>query len=257
MSALSTLRPDCDDTAATPEKHPALRRKHGDSSFGHRIPPTRCRAIPCIGWFRMGRFSSLRTALPAVLLCMGVVLGALVCHDGAFAAVLYRCPKEYGYRYTNQPDSPLCQALSVPDSAPAATPEDMARLSEKYAALHCLDPDLLRAVMEVESGMDPDAVSPAGAEGAMQIMPETQRDLLVFDPFNAEESIEAGARYLAGLLRRFQRTDLALAAYNAGPGAVERHDGMPPYEETRTYVVRVLVRTLELKGVSTPDCSSP
>ncbi len=103
-----------------------------------------------------------------------------------------------------------------------------------------LDPALLRAVALVESGGNPRAVSPAGALGLMQLMPSTARALGVSDPFNAFENALAGARFLRELLGRYGgNIDLALAAYNAGPGAVDRYGGIPPYAETQTYVRRV------------------
>ncbi len=104
-----------------------------------------------------------------------------------------------------------------------------------------VDPSLLRGVMIAESGGDPTAVSPAGAQGLMQLMPETARGLGVRNPFDPAQSVRGGAQYLRTLLDRFGGdVERALAAYNAGPGAVERYDGVPPYAETQSYVRRVL-----------------
>jgi len=104
-----------------------------------------------------------------------------------------------------------------------------------------VDPSLLRGVMIAESGGDPGAVSPAGAQGLMQLMPETARALGVRNPFDPTQSVRGGAQYLRSLLDRFDGdVERALAAYNAGPGAVERYDGVPPYAETQDYVRRVL-----------------
>jgi len=112
-------------------------------------------------------------------------------------------------------------------------------LVNRYAATHGLDPDLLRAMIKVESGFNPRAVSPKGAMGLMQIMPQTAREMGLRRPFDADSNVEAGARYLKQLLAKYDDLNLALAAYNAGPAAVDRYGGIPPYQETQAYVVAV------------------
>ncbi|MGE3275658.1 MAG: lytic transglycosylase domain-containing protein [Vicinamibacterales bacterium] len=111
----------------------------------------------------------------------------------------------------------------------------------RHARTHRVSPDLVRAVIQVESGFDPNAVSPRGAAGLMQIMPDTARDLGLADPFHPEDNIRAGVTYLRQLLDRYEDdVELALAAYNAGPGTVARYgDAVPPYRETRNYVKKV------------------
>jgi soluble lytic murein transglycosylase len=110
----------------------------------------------------------------------------------------------------------------------------------RQAAAFRLDEALVRAVIKAESGYNPRAVSKKGALGLMQLMPDTARLLKVRDPLDAEENVRGGSRYLRLMLDEFNgNLDLALAAYNAGPNAVRRHGGIPPYEETRTYVDRV------------------
>ncbi len=113
-------------------------------------------------------------------------------------------------------------------------------LIEASAARHGLDPALLKALIHAESGFNPNAVSSAGAKGLTQLMPSTAAGLGVSDPFDPEQSIEGGARYLKAQLDRFGDESLALAAYNAGPGAVARYGGIPPFRETQNYVSRVL-----------------
>ncbi len=109
--------------------------------------------------------------------------------------------------------------------------------ADKYG----IDPALLAGVIKAESNFDPNAGSPAGAQGLTQLMPETARSIGVKDPSNPVEAIEGGARVLSEHLKSFGGdTELALAAYNAGPGAVQKYGGVPPYEETQTYVKRVL-----------------
>lgn len=112
-------------------------------------------------------------------------------------------------------------------------------LVTRYAGQFRLEAALINAVIKVESDHNPRAISRKGAQGLMQLMPQTARELQVKDPLNPEENIRAGTRYLRMMLDRFGDLDLALAAYNAGPSAVASHGGIPPYEETRNYVERV------------------
>lgn len=108
------------------------------------------------------------------------------------------------------------------------------------ARVSAVDASLIRAVIHAESAYQPDAVSPKGAQGLMQLMPQMQAELSVSDPFDPVQNIDGGARYLARLLDEFDGDiELATAAYNAGPGAVRRHRGVPPYDETQEYVRRV------------------
>lgn len=104
-----------------------------------------------------------------------------------------------------------------------------------------VDPNLIRAIIIQESGGDPQAISHKGAKGLMQLMPQTAREMGVKDVFDPEENIFAGTKYFRKLLDKFKGDlILSLAAYNAGPGAVERYGGIPPFKETRDFVKRVL-----------------
>jgi soluble lytic murein transglycosylase-like protein len=112
---------------------------------------------------------------------------------------------------------------------------------ERTARAHGVDPELVDLVIRMESGYRPHAVSPKGARGVMQLMPGTARQYGVRDVFDPHENIGAGVRYLSELLQRYRNdTARALAAYNAGPEAVERFAGVPPYRETRNYVAAIL-----------------
>src|SRR6185436_10301351 len=113
-------------------------------------------------------------------------------------------------------------------------------LVEETAQRYRLDSLLLAAVVQTESGFDPTATSPRGAQGLMQLMPTTAQTYGASSPTDPHSNVRAGARYLRDLLHRFDDLELALAAYNAGPAAVRRFGGMPPYRETRQYVERVL-----------------
>jgi cell wall-associated NlpC family hydrolase len=141
------------------------------------------------------------------------------------------------------PDASTTSTVSAtaPTSArtvPAGTP--YADLFQQAASSYGLDPALLVAVARQESGFDPQAVSPAGAQGLMQLMPGTAQGLGVANPFDPAQAIGGAAQLLDSLLGRFGSTELALAAYNAGPGAVLRYDGVPPYPETQNYVTSIM-----------------
>ncbi|MDY7000842.1 MAG: lytic transglycosylase domain-containing protein [Thermodesulfobacteriota bacterium] len=122
------------------------------------------------------------------------------------------------------------------------------RLVRGSCRKHGVDSRLIQAVIQVESNFEPKAVSRKGAQGLMQIMPETQKDLGVKRPFDLHENIEAGVRYLKTQINRFGDHALALAAYNAGPEQVERHQGIPPFSETQAYVRKVLAIYRDLRG---------
>src|SRR5687767_15719534 len=121
----------------------------------------------------------------------------------------------------------------------AANASRFESIVQQHASRQALRPELVRAVIQVESGFDPRATSPKGAMGLMQLMPDTARSLGVVDAYDPEENIRGGTAYLRQLLNKYGSEQLALAAYNAGPGAVDRYDGVPPYRETKHYVRKV------------------
>jgi soluble lytic murein transglycosylase-like protein len=136
-------------------------------------------------------------------------------------------------------------------TGPRMAPPDVARLVDTIAPSSGLEPQLLLAVISAESGFRAKAVSPKGAQGLMQLMPATARRLGVTDPFDPEQNVRGGARYLNELMRLFNDDlRLALAAYNAGENAVLKYGrSIPPYPETRQYVTRVMERYAALRAL--------
>jgi soluble lytic murein transglycosylase-like protein len=130
-------------------------------------------------------------------------------------------------------------ASSPAAQAPPLTSGTIRELVDRTAARVGLDNRLAHAVVRAESDYQPLAISPRGAMGLMQIMPVIAREYGVADPFDPESNLEAGMRHLRGLLQRFD-LGRALAAYNAGEGAVRRYGGIPPYRETETYVRKIV-----------------
>ena len=156
----------------------------------------------------------------------------------------YHFTDEHGVsHFTNMPSDPRFKALPSEPRPPGGGDSKSRPYEEMIVAAatrHRVDPDLLRAVIKCESDFNHLAISRAGAQGLMQLMPDTARLVDVDNPFDAGENIDGGAKYLKYLLSSFDDTRLALAAYNAGEGAVRRAGGIPPYRETRNYVSAVL-----------------
>ena len=149
--------------------------------------------------------------------------------------------------FSNAPTSARYKYMGPEDSEPVTINYPRTR-TDKYdyiireaAREHGIRFELLKAIIHVESGFDPYAISRSGAMGLMQLMPENVEAMKVRNPFDPHENVMAGARYFKGLLKRYHSDlPLTLAAYNAGPGAVDQYKTIPPYPETRNFVKKVL-----------------
>jgi transglycosylase-like protein with SLT domain len=154
-----------------------------------------------------------------------------------------RSPEEIA-SFEQVPDPPEAAAPVAPQATNRTaklTQVDLREMLVRAGSAHNLDVDLLASVVKAESGGNAGAVSHAGAKGLMQLMPDTAAGLGVQDSFQPEQNVRGGSTYLDSLLTRYHdNLALALAAYNAGPDAVDKYHGIPPYSETRAYVARVI-----------------
>jgi len=143
---------------------------------------------------------------------------------------------------------------NVPVEAKVMNPtrREVDEIVEQSSATHGVDPLLVRSVMQVESNFNPNAVSPKGAMGLMQLMPATARQLGVTNAFDVRQNIEGGVKFLRYLKTKFNDDRLVLAAYNAGEAAVKKHGWIPPYPETIDYVYKVGKRYGESKRIQAP-----
>lgn len=184
--------------------------------------------------------------MTAVLLLMAMVIGHTAWAD------IYRYEDEAGVvHFTDAPtdkkfkvflrDLRKDRQLRTRFQVASGNPQEYEQLIQSSAAKYGVSAALIKAVIQAESGYNPNAVSRTGASGLMQLMPGTAKQLKVADSFNPKQNVDGGVRYLKFLLDTFKGdVTLALAAYNAGLGKVAKYGGVPPYEETRTYVSRVL-----------------
>jgi soluble lytic murein transglycosylase-like protein len=188
------------------------------------------------------------------LLATLALLASLLGAQGGSASSLYVCLDAAGKKYySNMAESGRCTPYATGSAGwfsfsgwPAYTSSSGWKVRyhsqiDHYAKRYNIDPNLIKAIIKTESDFDRYAVSSRGAQGLMQLMPSTARDLKVADPFNPEQNIDGGVRYLHSLLKMFKgNLVLSLAAYNAGPTTVIKSRGVPRITETKNYVRRVL-----------------
>lgn len=174
-----------------------------------------------------------------------------VCLVGSAKADIYRFVDANGVvHFTNTPT----QSTFAFYARETGSTRDLAGIIRHYSRKFDLEEALVHAVIKVESDFNPKAVSSKGAQGLMQLIPETARSMRVANPFDMDDNVRGGCRYLSLMLQRFGgNLDLALAAYNAGPTTVLKYKSIPPFEETRNYVQKVkhyLARYRQSKDVS-------
>lgn len=172
-----------------------------------------------------------RKGIIALLVCVALPATAL-------ADIYMRRGPDGKLEFTDTPATIEGYKVIVRDSSQRMPWREYAHIQ---ARRHNLDPKLVRALIYVESAENTQAVSSKGAQGLMQLMPTTAEELGVADPLMPLDNVRGGVKYFSKMLKRFDgNVELALAAYNAGPGAVERHGGIPPFTETRNFVKKVM-----------------
>jgi Transglycosylase SLT domain len=192
---------------------------------------------------RDGNVKIERRKLSIAALVCGLTLAALSSR-AARADQIVLVVDQHGHKVfvnTNEPaPNPFTRTIRGSRFYPSPHSPQIDQLVQQAARQHNLDPKLVQAVIQVESDYDPKAVSNKGAQGLMQLIPETAQRFGVQDPFNMQQNIEGGTSYLKYLLDLFGgNVQLALAAYDAGENSVQRNGGIPPYQETRHYVQKV------------------
>lgn len=186
----------------------------------------------------------LRRSLIPFFVC-GIALG---CLPGTLQADIYVRTHQDGVKeFTNRPSGPgwvfhMTESGFQPviEFVKAGKPKSIDEIVAEIASKFVIDANLVKAIIMAESNCNPNAVSPKGAQGLMQLMPSTAKDLNVTKPLDPRENIVGGVKYIKGLMASYGNLELALAAYNAGPGAVQKYAGIPPYRETINYVNKVI-----------------
>ena len=178
------------------------------------------------------------------IFCAVTICGFLFPHS-AVEADIYRYVDANGtIHFTNTPTTPRYQLFKKSKARKRIASVNTGRydhLIKEISNRYRINPALVKAVIKAESNFDPYAVSKKGAQGLMQLMPDTMKDLQVYNPFHPRDNINGGVKFLKQLLERFNNDlPLSLAAYNAGPNAVEQYEAIPPYKETQHYVKKVL-----------------
>jgi hypothetical protein len=191
--------------------------------------------------FPLGGLLWLGCALALILLWPpGAAAGSAIYMYTDALGVVHFSDKPYDEHYRPLRFKPRELALRSTPKAVGPVHHVFDDLIARTASRYEVDPALVKAVIAAESNFEPNAVSRVGAQGLMQLMPATASEMGVRAPFHAGENLRGGVKYLRVMLDRYGDVDRALAAYNAGPTAVDRHRGIPPYPETEAYVKRVL-----------------
>lgn len=201
-----------------------------------------------------------RRALMAGHLLTALVWTLLLAPDGAQAAIYTFVDQQGTVHFTNVPNDPRYRPEAIRPQyrrsrvARAGDPRLYEEHIRRAASRYEMDPLLIKAVIKTESNFDCMAVSSKGAQGLMQLMPETAADLNVWNPFDPQANIFGGTNYLCQMMARFGgNLKLALAAYNAGPGKVEAAQGIPLIPETQQYVAKVLQHYRQMTAAASPS----
>ena len=179
-----------------------------------------------------------------LVVSLGIGASLILSFSSPTLADIYRYRDKNGiWHFTNiKTDGRYKLYIRSSKKKPSEYIKEYENIIKQASRMFKVEPFLIKAVIKAESDFDNRAVSRKGAQGLMQLMPDTANDMKVKDPFSPEENIFGGTRYLSLLLERFKNNKrLALAAYNAGPEVVEEYDGIPPFPETRSFVKKVLL----------------